>query len=87
MKTTTSLVLPKQSEAKSTLKAWLNRDNTLFTAIMEESVSNANVLRISHAVTAFVCLISSQLAGPIAMLISLAWFGIALYLCKKGGLK
>lgn len=87
MKTTTSLVLPKQSEAKSTLKAWLNRDNTLFTAIMEESVSNANVLRISHVVTAFVCLISSQVAGPIVSLICLAWFGTALYLCKKGGLK
>lgn len=87
MKTTTSIALPKQSGAKSALKTWLRSENTILSYFAEQSVSNANALRIGNAVAAFTFLIFTPSAGAVAALLCLAWFIIALRICKKGGLK
>ncbi|MDD3038908.1 hypothetical protein [Bacteroides sp.] len=87
MKTTTSIALPKQSGAKSALKSWLRSENLILSYFAEQSVSNANALRITHAVIAFVFLIFTPSAGAIAALICLVWFIATILICKKGGLK
>lgn len=87
MKTTTSITLSKQSGTKSALRTWLRSENTILSYFAEQSVSNANALRITHAVIAFIFLIFTPSAGAIAALICLVWFISALLICKKGGLK
>ncbi len=79
--------LPASMAKQSTFKMWLHRENVLFSYLREEPVSNANVLRVSHAMVAFLFLISCSTAAPETALTCLAWFIITLYLCKKGGLK
>lgn len=87
MKTTTFISLPKQPEAKNALKTWLSSENFIISYFAEQSVNNANTLRITHAVIAFIFLIFSPSAGAIAALICLIWFISAVLICKKGGLK
>lgn len=79
--------LPTTMAKQSTFKMWLHRENVLFSILREESVSNANVLRVSHALLAFIFLLSCSQSTPETALICLTWFVITLYLCKKGGLK
>lgn len=87
MKSNSSTLPTSLAKQESTLSLWLNRENKLFSYLREESISNANVLRVSHTFTAFTCLISSSQSIPIIVLICLFWFIMTLYLCKKGGLK
>lgn len=87
MKSNSSTLPTSLAKQQSTLSMWLNRENKLFSYLREESVSNANVLRVSHTFTAFTCLISSSQSSPLVALVCLSWFIMTLYLCKKGGLK
>lgn len=73
------------SASTAAITAWLNRDNSLFSSIIENTVSNRQVLLIGHAVLAFSALICCGLSIP--ALVCLAWFVWALTLCKKGGLR
>ena len=80
--------MPVKLAKQSALRMWLNRENELFSFLLdEESISNANVLRVSHAILAFLFLISCSESTPLTVFVCLSWFIIALYLCKKGGLK
>ena len=74
-----------QRAKTSAIDVWLNSENSLFSAIVESTVSNRQVLLISHAVLAFSALICCGLSIP--ALVCLAWFAWSLSLCKKGGLK
>lgn len=82
-----STTLPTSLAKQSTFQMWLSRENKLFSYFLEESISNANVLRVCHALTAFTFLISSSFSNPVVSLVCLFWFVMALYLCKKGGLR
>ena len=85
MKKQTSLQL--QPAALSALGVWLNSDNSLFSAIVESTVSNRQVLLIGHACIAFSALVCAASLSPMATLLCLAWFVWSLSLCKKGGLQ
>ena len=85
MKKQTSLQL--QPAALSALGVWLNSDNSLFSAIVESTVSNRQVLLIGHACIAFSALVCAASLSPMATLLCLAWFVWSLSLCKKGGLR
>lgn len=84
---TNSQTLPISMAKQTTFQMWLSQENKLFSLFLEESISNANVLRVSHAFTAFTFLVSSSFSSPVVALICLFWFITTLYLCKKGGLK
>lgn len=85
MKEQTSLQL--QQAALSALGVWLNSDNSLFSAIVESTVSNRQVLLIGHACLAFSALVCAASLSTMAALVMLLWFVVSLSLCKKGGLK
>lgn len=85
MKKQTSLQL--QPAALSALGVWLNSDNSLFSAIVESTVSNRQVLLMAHACLAFSTLLCAASLSPMATLLCLAWFVWSLSLCKKGGLR
>ena len=85
MKKQTSLQL--QPAALSALGVWLNSDNSLFSAIVESTVSNRQVLLMGHACLAFSALVCAVPFSPKAIVLMLLWFFEALFLCVKGGLK
>ena len=85
MKKQTTLQL--QQAALSALGVWLNSDNSLFSAIVESTVSNRQVLLIGHACLAFSALVCAASLSAMAALVMLLWFVVSLSLCKKGGLK
>ena len=76
-----------QSASSSTITTWLNSDNSLFSSILESTVSNRQVLLIGHACLAFSTLLCAASLSPMATLLCLAWFVWSLSLCVKGGLK
>lgn len=86
MKQVVSIPVLKQAK-EAAFQMWLSRENKIFSLFLEESISNANVLRVSHAFTAFTFLVSSSFSSPVVALVCLSWFIATLYLCKKGGLK
>lgn len=83
MKKQTTLQL--HTAALSALGVWLNSDNSLFSNLLENTVSNRQVLLIGHAVLAFSVLLCC--GSSIPALVCLAWFAWSLSLCRKGGLK
>lgn len=85
MKKQTSLQL--QPAALSALGVWLNSDNSLFSAIVESTVSNRQVLLIGHACIAFSALVCAASLSPMAAIVMLLWFVASLHLCVKGGIK
>ena len=85
MKKQTSLQL--QQAALSAIVVWLNSDNSLFSSVLENTVSNRQVLLIGHACLAFSALVCAVSLSAVAALIMLLWFAISLHLCKKGGLR
>lgn len=85
MKKQTSLQL--QPAALSALGVWLNSDNSLFSSVLESTVTNRQVLLIGHACLAFSALVCAASLSSMAALVMLLWFAWSLSLCQKGGLK
>ena len=56
------------------------------TSVLEEGVSNRQVLLLGHASFVFSALICASFVSQVPALICLAWFMVALRLCVKGGL-
>lgn len=69
--------------AMNRLSTWLKRENELLSAIMYESVTNAKMISISHAITAFFFLCFSPSAGMLTIALCLLWFSCSLLLCYK----
>ena len=85
MKEQTSLQL--NQSAQSAISVWLNSDNSLFSAIVESTVSNRQVLLIGHACLAFSALACMSCVSALPFLFCLTWFAWSLYLCRKGGIR
>lgn len=85
MKKQTSLQL--QPAALSALGVWLNSDNSLFSAIVESTVSNRQVLLMAHACLAFSALICAVSLSAEAATFLFIWFFEAIFLCVKGGIR
>ena len=85
MKKQTTLQL--QPAALSAFQVWLNSDNSLFSSVLESTVSNRQVLLIGHACLAFSALVCAVSLSAMVAILMLLWFVVSLSLCKKGGLK
>ncbi|WP_347156019.1 hypothetical protein [Phocaeicola vulgatus] len=80
------LVLSAKSAEHSAIQLWLNRKNQFFSSVLEEDISNRQVLLLGHASFVFSALICVSFVSQVPALICLAWFMVALRLCVKGGL-
>lgn len=81
------IVLPASQVKESRISLWLNRENVLFSSIMEEKVSNRQAVLISQALASFSILTCSVFTHWLVAVLFLCWFIVSLYLCKKGGLR
>ena len=88
MKQTVSIFAPDINIASksSAIQLWLNRKNQFFSSVLEEGVSNRQVLLLGHASFVFSALICASFVSQVPALICLSWFMVALRLCVKGGL-
>ena len=86
MKQTVSIFAPDINVASksSAIQLWLNRKNQFFSSVLEEGVSNRQVLLLGHASFVFSALICASFVSQVPALICLAWFMVALRLCVKG---
>lgn len=76
------------SQAKSgSMSQWFSRENRFMSSLMEESITNAQMLMIIHALVSFSVLTCSIFLTPLGALVCLVWFIHSLRLCKKGGLR
>ena len=76
------VVLPASQVKESRISLWLNRENVLFSSIME-----GQAVLISQALASFSILTCSVFTHWLVAVLFLCWFIVSLYLCKKGGLK
>lgn len=79
-------VQTRLGSAASAATRWLNSRNQLLSDMMERTVTNRQALHVWHALTAFAVMLMLSCSIPGA-LFGLAWTGLALTLCKKGGLR
>ena len=82
MKQTVSIFAPDINVASksSAIQLWLNRKNQFFSSVLEEDVSNRQVLLLGHASFVFSALICASFVSQVPALICLAWFMVA---CKE----
>ena len=85
MKEQTSLQL--NQSAQSAISVWLNSENSTFSDIIEDKVSNLQVMLLGHACLAFSALVCAASLSAMAALVMLLWFVVSLSLCKKGGIR
>lgn len=76
------------SQVKSgSMSQWLSSENRFMSSLMEETITNAQMLMIIQALVSFSVLTCSVFITPLAALVCLVWFIHSLRLCKEGGLK
>lgn len=73
------------SKTKSHLSEWLARENQFVSLLIEERVSNLQVARMVQAFVACTAMVACASWSLAATVLSLLWFGLSLYICKKGG--
>lgn len=72
---------------KSTFSVWCEKENQLFSCVLESVVTNRQVCLMAHASLAFSALVCAGFVSAVPALLCLAWFVVSLHLCKKGGLR
>lgn len=85
MKEQTTLQL--NQSAQSAISVWLNSENSMFSDIIEDKVSNLQVMLLGHACLAFSALVCACTLSPMVAVLMLLWFVVSLSLCKKGGIR
>ena len=85
MKKQTTLQL--NQSAQSAISVWLNSENSMFSNIIEDKVSNLQVMLLGHACLAFSALVCISCVSVLPALFCLTWFVWSLYLCRKGGIR
>lgn len=81
------IALPASQAKQSRISLWLNRENVLFSSIMEEKVSNRQTVLISQTLASFCILTCSVFTHWLTAIACLCWFACSILLCKKGGLR
>ena len=72
--------------ARSSFQFWAASKNDFFSSLLEKTVTNRQVLHITHCMVAFFSFI--LLSGHLATAaITMIWFFLSLYSARKGGLK
>lgn len=88
MKQNQTVTLPVLEAKKSTfISAWCEKENQLFSCVLESVVTNRQVCLMAHTSLAFSVLVCAAFVSAVPALLCLAWFIVSLHLCKKGGLK
>ena len=72
-----TVTLPVLEAKKSTFSAWCEKENQLFSCVLESVVTNRQVCLMAHASLAFSALVCAGFVSAVP----------ALLLCKKGGLR
>ena len=88
--TTSAHLMNEASKARvlEDLSEWLNGRNEVFSMVMEERVSNLQVMHIVHCVVALLATIGMAGTNLFGCVVCAAWFGFSLILAnKKGGLR
>lgn len=81
------IALPANQAKQSRISLWLNRENVLFSSIMEEKISNRQTVLVSQVLASFSILSCSFFIHWLAAIACLCWFACSISLCKKGGLR
>lgn len=79
--------LPLSVVLKNRLSMWLKTENQLFSSIVEESVSNKQMLFLSHSCLVFILMLVAVSFSVIVTGLCLLWWVATLVSCKKGGIK
>lgn len=67
---------------------WLNRRNNIFSMVMEERVTNLQVMHIIHCITALLAMLGMAGTNLFGCVVCTAWFASSLLLAsKKGGIR
>lgn len=74
------ITLPANQAKQSRISLWLNRENVLFSSIMEEKVSNRQTVLISQALASFCILTCSVFTHWLAAIACLCWFAYSILL-------
>lgn len=85
MKQSKTLSAPK-ADIRSSFQSWAAAHNQLFSSILDQPVTNRQMLLLVHCLTAFSALILFC-GSLIGAMVTFFWFVGSLYLAKKGGLK
>lgn len=65
------------------LTKWLKKKNIMMSEIVEQEITNLQVLLIDQLMLAFCLLLSSSFTSVISLYICLAWFVISVLACEK----
>ena len=71
----------------ASVRAWADAECVTFSSLLEERVSNLQALRMAQAFAAFTAMAVCASFSLWRTFLSLAWFALSLYLCRKGGVK
>ena len=82
-----TVTLPVSEAKKSTFSAWCEKENQLFSCVLESVVTNRQVCLMAHASLAFSVLVCAAFVSAVPALLCLAWFVVSLHLAWKGGLR
>ena len=82
-----TVTLPVLEAKKSTFSAWCEKENQLFSCVLESVVTNRQVCLMAHASLAFSVLVCAAFVSAVPALLCLAWFVVSLDLAWKGGLR
>ena len=82
-----TVTLPVLEAKKSTFSAWCEKENQLFSCVLESVVTNRQVYLMAHASLAFSVLVCAAFVSAVPALLCLAWFVVSLHLAWKGGLR
>lgn len=85
MKKELSIRLSLLGRVKLFVAGWADAYANLFSLYLGEKVSTGHVMRITHAVVAFMVLVFSYCSNPLLSMLFLIWFVLTLLDCKKVG--
>ena len=83
MKKELSIRLSLLGRVKLFVAGWADAYANLFSLYL--GVSTGHVMRITHAVVAFMVLVFSYCSNPLLSMLFLIWFVLTLLDCKKSG--
>ena len=78
---TNAKAMPRALQPTAAISQWLNTTNQHFSSIVEQNISNKQVILLANSCTAFTALMLSA-SSLIFAAITLTWFAHSLLLCK-----
>lgn len=84
---TNSNVLSAPKADATIQTSWMSSKNDYLSAILEQTVTNKQMLLLGHCFTAFFSLFVGFASNLLFAGLAVAWFGVSVMLAKKGGLK